>query len=169
MRFAQILAAVGLVAPIGVAVAAPAKEDLTDFYENFHAKRENLCSLKSPPVLCTPNKSVTVEETAVRAYKFYRAFIVDGDPRSMFSYIDNVYKVGPSQTVLLEGMCSIGANNWAKYTATQSRLSERPAGHLGLVLRGQEDRHRAGHPVVLRRQHQHVVCQVLDRRQVGVG
>lgn len=94
MRFTQLLTAVGLVAPIGVTVAAPAMEgDLTGFYENFHAKRENLCSLKSPPVLCTPNKSVTVEETAERAYKFYRAFITDGDPRSMFSYIDNVYKV----------------------------------------------------------------------------
>ncbi|KAM7201159.1 hypothetical protein V8F33_003571 [Rhypophila sp. PSN 637] len=92
MRFTQVLAAVGLVAPIGVTVAAPAREDLSDFYENFHAKRENLCSLKAPPVLCTPNKSVTVEETAVRAYKFYRAFVVDGTPREMFSYIDNVYK-----------------------------------------------------------------------------
>jgi len=91
MRLIQLLAAVGLAAP---ALAAPASDDLTGFYEHFHAKRENLCSLKAPPVLCTPNSSVTVEETAIRAYKFYRAFVVDGDPRAMFSHIDNVYKVG---------------------------------------------------------------------------
>ena len=67
----------------------------TDSSSSFHdlSKRENLCHLTAPPVLCTPNASVTVEETAQRAYQFYRAFVVDGDPRTMFSLIDNVYKV----------------------------------------------------------------------------
>jgi len=67
----------------------------TDSRGIFHdlSKRENLCHLTAPPVLCTPNASVTVEETAQRAYQFYRAFVVDGDPRTMFSLIDNVYKV----------------------------------------------------------------------------
>jgi hypothetical protein len=55
--------------------------------------RENLCHLQSPPQLCTPDDSITVEETALRAYQFYRAFVVDGDPRTMFSLMDNVYLV----------------------------------------------------------------------------
>jgi predicted SnoaL-like aldol condensation-catalyzing enzyme len=70
-------------------VAAPPRS--IDDYPVLSA-RENLCSLRAPPQLCTPNASVTVEETAIRAYKFYRAFVVDGDPRTMFSLIDNVYK-----------------------------------------------------------------------------
>lgn len=97
MRLIQLLAAVGLVAP---ALAGPVGDDLSGFYEDFLAKRENLCSLKAPPALCTPNSSVTVEETSVRAYKFYRAFVVDGNPKAMFSYIDNVYLVG-SLTLLV--------------------------------------------------------------------
>ncbi|KAI0393094.1 hypothetical protein F5Y17DRAFT_433664 [Xylariaceae sp. FL0594] len=56
----------------------------------MHA-RENLCSLPSPPTLCQPDASVSVEETARRAYRFYRAFVVDGDPRTMFSLIDSSY------------------------------------------------------------------------------
>lgn len=56
-------------------------------------QRDNLCNLKAPPSLCQPNSSVTVEETALRAYKFYRAFVVDGDPKTMFSLIDSTYKV----------------------------------------------------------------------------
>ncbi|KAK4225642.1 hypothetical protein QBC38DRAFT_445355 [Podospora fimiseda] len=75
-----------ILAPLAV-IAAPT--DPTAVSEIV--KRENLCNLKSPPVLCTPNASVTVEETALRAYKFYRAFVTDGDPRTMFSLIDNVY------------------------------------------------------------------------------
>ncbi|KAI2612575.1 uncharacterized protein GGS25DRAFT_124873 [Hypoxylon fragiforme] len=55
--------------------------------------RDNLCSLKSPPELCQPDPSVTTEETAQRAYDFYRAFVVDGDPRKMFSLIDSSYIV----------------------------------------------------------------------------
>ena len=88
MRFVQLLVA-GVLAPIA-GLAAPASE-ADSFYDLY--KRENLCSLRAPPALCQPNSSVTVEETAVRAYKFYRAFVVDGDPRTMFSLIDNVYKV----------------------------------------------------------------------------
>ncbi len=77
------------------ALAAPAADGSSRpaAHVNLLSARENLCSLKSPPQLCTPNASVTVEETALRAYKFYRAFVVDGDPRTMFSLIDNVYEV----------------------------------------------------------------------------
>lgn len=57
------------------------------------SKRENLCNLPAPPELCQPDPSVTVEETAKRAYDFYRAFVVDGDPRKMFSLIDSTYTV----------------------------------------------------------------------------
>ncbi|KAK4173045.1 hypothetical protein QBC36DRAFT_195569 [Triangularia setosa] len=78
MRFSLVF-----LTPILGAVAAPA----TDLN-----KRENLCHLRTPPQLCTPNPNTTVEETAIRAYKFYRAFVTDGDPRTMFSLIDNVYK-----------------------------------------------------------------------------
>jgi len=85
---AAILAPItGLAAPAGDVTTAPP-------LHNLYA-RENLCHLPSPPQLCTPNASVTIEETALRAYKFYRAFVVDGDPRTMFSYIDNVYLVSP--------------------------------------------------------------------------
>lgn len=55
---------------------------------------DNLCNqYKSPPQLCTADPSVTVEETARRAYKFYKAFVLDGDARTMFSLIDNAYIV----------------------------------------------------------------------------
>jgi hypothetical protein len=61
---------------------------------SMHGRGENLCSkYKSPPQLCTPDASVTVEETAQRAYKFYKAFVLDGDARTMFSLIDNSYIV----------------------------------------------------------------------------
>jgi hypothetical protein len=87
MRFLQLFAA-GVFAPLAV-VAAPASDSA-----GAHLwARENLCSLKSPPVICQPNASVTVEETALRAYQFYRAFVVDGDPRTMFSLIDKDYIV----------------------------------------------------------------------------
>ncbi|KAK4038383.1 hypothetical protein C8A01DRAFT_48016 [Parachaetomium inaequale] len=82
---AALLAPIGsLAAPAGNAVSVPQ-------FQPLYA-RENLCSLKSPPQLCTPNASITVEETALRAYQFYRAFVVDGDPRTMFSLIDDVYQ-----------------------------------------------------------------------------
>lgn len=55
---------------------------------------DNLCSqYKAPPQICTPNPNVTVEETAKRAYQFYKAFVIDGDARTMFSLIDNSYIV----------------------------------------------------------------------------
>ncbi|KAK3986460.1 hypothetical protein QBC44DRAFT_248117 [Cladorrhinum sp. PSN332] len=88
MHFITLLST-ALLAPLA-AVAAPTGTDPTALSDIV--KRENLCHLKAPPVLCTPNASVTVEETAVRAYKFYRAFVTDGDPRTMFSLIDNVYQ-----------------------------------------------------------------------------
>jgi len=69
-------------------ISNPALHDV-----NLH-KRDNFCNLKTPPVLCQPNSSVTIDETALRAYKFYRAFVVDGDPKTMFSFIDSTYKVG---------------------------------------------------------------------------
>lgn len=94
MRFLQILS-ISILAPI-ITLAAPASERLVSNLatrgKEFH-RRENLCSLKAPPSLCQPNSSVTVDETALRAYKFYRAFVVDGDPRTMFSLIDSTYKV----------------------------------------------------------------------------
>lgn len=90
MRLLHILAAC-ILAPI-TSLAAPAgDQSMSGFFQQY--KRENLCNLKSPPSLCQPNSSVTVAETALRAYKFYRAFVVDGDPRTMFSLIDSSYIV----------------------------------------------------------------------------
>ncbi|KAK0624850.1 hypothetical protein B0T17DRAFT_617012 [Bombardia bombarda] len=90
MRFIQLLSAAGLIAPAVLAApAAPFGHSVSDVQSLD--KRENLCNLKAPPQLCTPNATVTVEETAVRAYKFYRAFVVDGDPRTMFSLMDSSY------------------------------------------------------------------------------
>ncbi|KAK4232946.1 hypothetical protein C8A03DRAFT_19880 [Achaetomium macrosporum] len=87
MHFFTIVVA-ALIAPLCIlAVPLAARDD-----EGLLHERENLCNLSSPLQLCQPNASVTVEETALRAYKFYRAFVVDGDPRTMFSLIDSVYK-----------------------------------------------------------------------------
>ena len=80
-----LLPIAALAAPAGDASSVPQ-------FQPLYA-RENLCHLSAPPQICQPNSSVTVEETALRAYKFYRAFVVDGDPRTMFSYIDSVYQV----------------------------------------------------------------------------
>jgi hypothetical protein len=77
MRFLSLLS-VAAVAPAALAALLP---------------RENLCSLKSPPEICKPNPATTVEETAKRAYQFYRSFVVDGDPKLMFSLIDKDYIV----------------------------------------------------------------------------
>ncbi|KAK9413731.1 putative Carbon-nitrogen hydrolase [Seiridium unicorne] len=91
MRFLQLLSAATLVPTLSF--AAPADHDASlPYLSGLHQKRENLCNLTMPPALCQPNPSVTVEETASRAYKFYRAFVVDGDPRTMFSLIDSTYK-----------------------------------------------------------------------------
>ncbi|KAK6202163.1 hypothetical protein LQW54_008955 [Pestalotiopsis sp. IQ-011] len=92
-----LLLCAGLLAA-DVSSAAPTAHDPTAFpttgvHDIVQYKRENLCNLKTPPALCQPNASVTVEETALRAYQFYRAFVVDGDPRTMFSLIDSTYKV----------------------------------------------------------------------------
>ncbi|KAK5627836.1 hypothetical protein RRF57_003551 [Xylaria bambusicola] len=76
---AAVLAPIGLAAPTG---------DISLRNEQF-SKRENLCNLSAPPALCQPNPNITIEETAQRAYQFYRAFVVDGDPRKMFSLIDS--------------------------------------------------------------------------------
>lgn len=91
MRLLHLLAA-DMLGPV-VALAVPAGDHLstTGFFQQY--KRENLCNLKSPPVLCRPNSSVTVAKTAQRAYEFYKAFVVDGDPRTMFSFIDPAYSV----------------------------------------------------------------------------
>ncbi|KAJ4288535.1 hypothetical protein N0V90_011772 [Kalmusia sp. IMI 367209] len=84
MRFGNVLVA-AIIAPI-VGLAAPAS-DIPSY-----ARGDNLCNqYKSPPQLCTPSDNVTVEETAKRAYQFYKAFVVDGDARTMFSLIDNAY------------------------------------------------------------------------------
>lgn len=85
---ALLLLAVSILAP-SAGLAVP----LADNSLSTRAPRENLCSLKQPPELCKPDPSVTVEETAQRAYEFYKAFVVDGDPRKMFSLIDSTYKV----------------------------------------------------------------------------
>ncbi|KAH6851201.1 hypothetical protein B0I37DRAFT_414535 [Chaetomium sp. MPI-CAGE-AT-0009] len=85
-------AVVTVLGPIG-SLAAPAGDSTSvprDLFQPLGA-RENLCHLQRPPQLCTPDPSVSVEETARRAYQFYRAFVVDGDPRTMFSLIDDVY------------------------------------------------------------------------------
>ncbi|TPX17528.1 uncharacterized protein E0L32_003171 [Thyridium curvatum] len=84
---ALLLLAVSILAP-SAGLAVP----LADNSLSTRAPRENLCSLKQPPELCKPDPSVTVEETAQRAYEFYKAFVVDGDPRKMFSLIDSTYK-----------------------------------------------------------------------------
>lgn len=92
MQLLSTLTAAALLAPLG-SLAAPAGDGTSVPQFQSLSTRENLCSLQKPPQLCTPDPSVTVEETARRAYQFYRAFVVDGDPRTMFSLIDNVYLV----------------------------------------------------------------------------
>lgn len=152
MRLLTVTTAAILAPAVGI--AAPAQE-------GYLIARENLCSLKSPPVLCQPNPATTVEETAKRAYQFYRAFVVDGDPRLMFSLIDNVYKVRlharPKRRI---------AENAA---ATQSWVPGWASGHLAVVLRRPQDRKRVQHVLVLRRQHKHVVRFLRHCRPMEVG
>lgn len=90
MRLLPLLSA-GILAPT-IGLALPASE-LPVSHDEALYKRENLCDLNAPPALCQPDPTVTVEETAQRAYDFYRAFVVDGDPETMFSLIDSTYKV----------------------------------------------------------------------------
>ena len=81
------LLSVAILAPIA-GLAAPAGDVPSD------KRGENLCNkYKSPPIICTPDPSVCVEETAQRAYNFYKAFVVDGDAKTMFSLIDSAYIV----------------------------------------------------------------------------
>lgn len=89
----QLLLSPGVLAPT-IGLAAPARDSsVSDIHNVALYKRENLCDLSAPPALCEPDGSITVEETAQRAYDFYSAFVVDGDPRTMFSLIDSTYKV----------------------------------------------------------------------------
>lgn len=133
---AAVLPLSGLAAPAGDAASVPQ-------FQPLYA-RENLCNLKAPPQLCTPNASVTVEETALRAYKFYRAFVVDGDPRTMFSLIDNVYQVS---LLPFWWLCQLA---WKTYAdeATSPRICQRPPGDLVPLLQRTEDRNREGHELV---------------------
>lgn len=91
MRFLPLFAAVAWAPPTALSAPTSHDEALT--------KREDLCHLGEPPALCQPDPSVTVEETALRAYQFYRAFVLDGDPALMFSLIDSVYEVSLSHLV----------------------------------------------------------------------
>jgi hypothetical protein len=92
------------------ALNAIAAEPVSSHGLHYNDKRENMCSLKSPPALCQPNKSITVEETAQRAYKFYRAFVVDGDPKTMFSLIDSAYIVGYRLRSMVFPLANNGSN-----------------------------------------------------------
>ncbi|KAI0200789.1 hypothetical protein F4808DRAFT_460605 [Astrocystis sublimbata] len=83
----SIIFVTAVLAPLGLALPA---RGVSLRSEPFY-KRENLCSLSQPPAICQPDPTVSVEETAQRAYDFYRAFVVDGDPRKMFSLIDSAY------------------------------------------------------------------------------
>jgi hypothetical protein len=86
MRVSSLLPLVILAPTTGL--AAPVSD------AGLYGRGENLCSqYKSPPQLCKPDPSVTVAQTAQRAYNFYKAFVLDGDARTMFSLIDNSYIV----------------------------------------------------------------------------
>ncbi|KAL2123333.1 hypothetical protein VTJ04DRAFT_3788 [Mycothermus thermophilus] len=87
MRSLAILGAAAALFAAPSSLAAPAASSSL----SSRAPGENLCHLSSPPQLCVPDPNITVEETARRAYQFYRAFVVDGDPRAMFALIDDVY------------------------------------------------------------------------------
>lgn len=117
--------AVAIVAPI-VGLAAPASQPAA-----CAARGDNLCSqYKSPPKLCTPDPTVTVEETAKRAYQFYKAFVVDGDARLMFSLIDNSYIVRLCPIALLLFLCFL----MLFILATSSGICEWSTGYLVAVL-----------------------------------
>jgi hypothetical protein len=124
------------------------------------APGENLCHLSSPPQLCVPDPNITVEETARRAYQFYRAFVVDGDPRAMFALIDDVYIVSDSPLFgehhpLYMYLCMDRREFWGltrddnHFLATQPLVPQRPAGHLAPVLQRTVHRQRADHQLVL--------------------
>ena len=141
MHLLPVLTA-AILAPIA-GLAAPAGDaSSVSQFQPLYTRGENLCSLSAPPKLCTPNASVTVEETALRAYQFYRAFVVDGDPRTMFSLIDNVYQVRgqlfTERTILTESQI-----------ATSPGVRQRSADYLVALLQRAPDRNRESHQVVL--------------------
>lgn len=152
-----------VLAPI-LGLAAPAGHD------GLIARGENLCSLKAPPALCEPDASVTAEETAERAYKFYKAFVVDGDPAAMFSYIDSSYIVSqfPMILALLYGT-SARTLTVTQIIATPPRLRKRSCCHLAPFLQRQPCRIRGQQRVVLRCQHQHVLRTILHGRPMAMG
>ncbi|KAH6668739.1 hypothetical protein B0J14DRAFT_674211 [Halenospora varia] len=112
MRFLQFLS-VGILAPIA-GLAAPASDPSLVIHDDALNKRENLCSLKTPPVLCQANSSVTVEETALRAYKFYR--YKDG-PNTIWSLFCNGNKIGTEANT---AWCFDASTNmsYAQYSTT---------------------------------------------------
>jgi len=120
MRFSSLVFA-AVLAPIA-GLAAPVSD------ASLYERGENLCNkYKSPPQLCTPDASVTVAETAQRAYKFYKAFVIDGDARTMFSLIDNSYIVRTTRRR--------SGNFEAEYTiATPSRICQWSTSYLVFVL-----------------------------------
>ncbi|KAF2647370.1 hypothetical protein K491DRAFT_672161 [Lophiostoma macrostomum CBS 122681] len=84
MRLSIITA---VLAPLA-ALAAPTGDTSYD----LQTRGDNLCSkYKAPPQLCTPNATISVAETAQRAYSFYKSFVLDGDAKTMFSLIDSSY------------------------------------------------------------------------------
>lgn len=128
MRLRSLLSA-AILAPIA-GLAAPAS-DLP-----LLGRGEDLCNqYKSPPQLCTPNASVTVAETAQRAYNFYKAFVLDGDARTMFSLIDNSYIV-----------CFTLQDRYARSAkpsiATSSRIFEWSTSYLVNILQWAASRKR---------------------------
>jgi len=125
MRLLNLLSAAVMAPAVGL--AAPAQEGAL-------MARENLCSLKAPPALCTPNPATTVEETARRAYQFYKSFVVDGDPKLMFSLIDSVYTVSAAAAAHVStGGMLIRDSNTTLATGAAPRTSGRcsaPAARL---------------------------------------
>jgi hypothetical protein len=149
-----LLLSVWILAPL-TSLAAPSSIcDFTIHDEGLN-KRDNLCSLKTPPVLCQPNSSVTVEETAQWGYKFYRAFVVDGGPKTMFSLIDSTYKVSNSQHHFKFTLSSYITHsrkerlNFEHAIATPSRVLGWTEHHLAPFLQREQDRNRARHRLVL--------------------
>ncbi|KAF2706926.1 hypothetical protein K504DRAFT_362823, partial [Pleomassaria siparia CBS 279.74] len=113
MRLLNLLC-VTMLAPI-TGFAAPVGES----HGALDKKGENLCNqYKSPPALCTPDPTVSVEETAKKAYNFYKSFVVDGDARTMFSLIDNQHHAGYSDGP--QAIWSIFCNGQPVGTATNS-------------------------------------------------
>lgn len=128
------LISIAIIAPIA-GFAAPAGQ------VSYHARGDNLCNqYKSPPKLCTPNATVTVEETAKRAYQFYKAFVVDGDAKTMFSLIDNAYIV-----------CITYQTSWniAHDIVSSNIIQDMPMAHKLFGLSSATESQQEVHPVLL--------------------